>query len=124
MRRAFKKLAALLIVLSLAVVVLAQSSSKLQEIVDFTKETKTKRIELKVHNSATRARLRVRSVVESGRIEWTLRDSRGVAKQNVELGRGTTNLDTGEMKAEGGVWVLELTLQNASGHYELDWVAE
>jgi hypothetical protein len=88
----------------------------------FTRRTDTVRHELNAPEGAAGARLRVRARVDTGRLAWRLTDPRGRTVVSGRATEGKVETDTGDIAhPEAGVWVLTLDLQDATGHYRLDW---
>ena len=86
----------------------------------FTDETKTRQLTFEVPAMTTKARLRVKMHIKSGKASWGLRDPNGVTRINGE-GRGQINTDTGELEAITGAWVLEIKLEHATGSGQVNW---
>jgi len=95
-----------------------------EEVERFKGSSEIVRYELTSPEGAANARQRVRVVLESGSAAWTLVDPGGRAVIQGEGSSGEIETDTGEIeKPLAGTWVLTLTLQDATGHYRVNWTA-
>jgi hypothetical protein len=64
--------------------------------------------------------LNVSAEVEHGLVRWELIDPTGEVRANI----GTTergSMDTTNIQAMKGEWLLRVTLQDATGHYKIHW---
>jgi hypothetical protein len=97
--------------------------SNVEEVERFKARTDTVRYELTSPDGAATARQRVLAVIEGGSAKWSLVDPDGRTRIQGE-GSGNIQTDTGEIEDPvAGTWILTLDLQNATGHYQVNWTA-
>lgn len=110
-------------VLLLLILLLAHSASgsdKLELTGKATDETRTKEIKLPATEPSSKAHLKVTATIESGEVIWTLRDPNGKARLTGGK-RGDITLDSGELQAIKGTWVLQIEMKGATFNYEIRW---
>lgn len=86
----------------------------------FTNETKVVEYHFRLDSSSDMVRLNVSAKVEHGLVRWELVDPTGEVRARV----GTTergSMDTTNIQALRGEWLLRVTLQDATGHYKIHW---
>jgi hypothetical protein len=86
----------------------------------FTNETKVVEYHFRLDSSSDMAHLNVSAEVEHGLVRWELVDPTGEVRARV----GTTergSMDTTNIQAIRGEWLLRVTLQDATGHYKIHW---
>jgi hypothetical protein len=86
----------------------------------FTNETKVVEYHFRLDSSSDMVHLNVSANVEHGLVRWELVDPTGEVRARV----GTTergSMDTANIQAIKGEWLLRVTLQDATGHYKLHW---
>lgn len=96
----------------------AKSQIKQEE--RFTSKTNTMEYHLRLENPADMVHLTVSAEVEHGLVRWELIDPTGATRSRV----GTTeraSMDTTNIQAIKGEWVLRMTLQDATGRYHICW---
>jgi hypothetical protein len=87
----------------------------------FTNETKVAEYRFRLDSSADMVHLNVSAEVEHGLVRWELIDPSGEVRAKV----GTTehgSMDTTNIPAIKGEWILRMTLQDATGHYKIHWI--
>ena len=114
-------LLAFLAVALLAMVGQAQSSANREDHRTFEKETETRQATFEVPAMTKKAQVRVQVVLRSGKASWVLRDPKGVARLSGECGKGHVDVNTGEVDAIAGTWVLDIKLENATGTSQVNW---
>ena len=136
MRRDALKAAALAALLALATAAppatataAARRDVKTTESETFADKTATKKYELPVPAAGGRVRLRFKGSVTAGEIRFSVLDSAGKQHQGGRLTPdgekpGHFELETGEARAAGGAWSLEVELKDATGRYEFTWTVE
>ena len=96
----------------------AKSQIKQEE--RFTSKTNTMEYHLRLENPADMVHLTVSAEVAHGLVRWELIDPTGATRSRV----GTTeraSMDTTNIQAIKGEWVLRMTLQDATGRYHICW---
>ena len=96
----------------------AQTELKKDE--TFTHETKVVEYRFRLDSSSEMVHLNISAEVERGLVRWELIDPSGEVRANI----GTTDrasMDTTNIQAIKGAWVLRVTLQDATGHYKMRW---
>ncbi|HEY4948862.1 MAG TPA: hypothetical protein VIH88_00885 [Candidatus Acidoferrales bacterium] len=86
----------------------------------FTNETKVVEYRFRLDSSSEMVHLNISAEVERGLVRWELIDPSGEVRANI----GTTDrasMDTTNIQAIRGAWVLRVTLQDATGHYKMHW---
>jgi hypothetical protein len=86
----------------------------------FTNETKVVEYRFRLDSSLDMVHLNISAEVEHGRVRWELIDPTGEVRANI----GTTeraSMNTTDIQAIKGEWLLRVTLQDASGHYKIRW---
>jgi len=99
-------------------VVDAQTDLKKDE--SFTSETKVVEYRFRLDSSSDMVHLNISAEVEHGLVRWELIDPTGEVRANI----GTTeraSMDTTNIQAMKGEWLLRVTLQDATGHYKIHW---
>jgi hypothetical protein len=96
----------------------AQTELKKDE--SFTNETKVVEYRFRLDSSSEMVHLNISAEVAHGSVRWELIDPSGEVRATV----GTTeraSMDTTNIQAIKGAWVLRVTLQDATGHYKMHW---
>lgn len=101
----------------------AESKTNREDHQSFTNKTDTNQITFDVDTGTKKLRLRVKVVLQSGKVSWVLRDPNGAAHISGDGSRGHLAGDTGEIDAIAGAWVLEIKLDNASGTSQVNWAS-
>jgi len=86
----------------------------------FTNETKVVEYRIRLDGLSDMVHLNVSAEVEHGLVRWELIDPNGEVRANI----GTTeraSMDTTNIQAMKGEWLLRVTLQDATGHYKIHW---
>jgi hypothetical protein len=87
----------------------------------FSNETKVVEYRFRLDSSSDMVHLNVSAEVERGLVRWELIDPTGEVRTRI----GTTeraSMDTTNIQAIKGEWVLRMTLQDATGHYKIHWI--
>lgn len=99
----------------------SNAKSELKQEERFTNKTNTVEYRLRLENPADTVHLMVSAEVEHGLVRWELIDPTGATRSRI----GTTeraSMDTTNIQAIKGEWVLHMTLQDATGRYHIYWV--
>lgn len=107
----------------LVVVSQAESKTNREDHQSFTNKTDISQITFDVTAETKKLRLRVKVVLQSGKVSWILRDPNGTAQISGDGSRGHLAGDTGEIDAIAGAWVFEIKLDNASGTSQVNWAS-
>ena len=86
----------------------------------FTNQTKLVEYRFRLDNSSDAVHLNVCAEVGHGLVRWELIDPRGEVRARI----GTTeraSMNTTDIPAIKGEWLLRMTLQDATGRYHIDW---
>ena len=86
----------------------------------FTNETKVVEYRFRLDSSSDMVHLNICAEVAHGVVRWELIDPTGEVRANI----GTTeraSMDTTNIQAIKGAWVLRVTLQDSTGHYKMHW---
>jgi hypothetical protein len=106
--------------LSELVITIPATSEKLEKDESFTDQSKVEEYKFSIDNSTGVVHLKVDAVIHHGRIRWELIDPAGTVRSRV----GTTergSMDTDDIKAIKGEWLLRMTLEDATGKYHVRW---
>lgn len=96
------------------------AKSQLKQEERFTNKTNTVECRLRLEDPTDTVHLKVSAEVEHGLVRWELIDPTGATRSRF----GTTeraSMDTTNIQAIKGEWVLRLTLQDATGRYHIFW---
>jgi hypothetical protein len=100
--------------------VVTDAPPELKKDESFTNETKVVQYRFRLDNSSDMVHLNISAEVEHGLVRWELIDPTGAVRTRI----GTTaraSMDTTNIQAIKGEWLLRLTLQDATGHYKIHW---
>jgi hypothetical protein len=69
------------------------------------------------------ARLKINGQIKSGSCAWTLRDPNGKSAFTAESNNGELSLDSGDLDAIPGTWILqvEADVKNGSIDFKIHW---
>jgi hypothetical protein len=98
----------------------ADAQTDLKKDESFTNETKAVEYRFRLDSSSDMVHLNVSAEVEHGLVRWELIDPTREVRANI----GTTeraSMDTTNIHAMKGEWLLRVTLQDATGHYKIHW---
>jgi hypothetical protein len=87
----------------------------------FTNETKVVEYRFRLDSSSDMVHLNISAEVEHGLVRWELIDPTGEVRTRI----GTTEraaMDTTNIQAIKGEWLLRVTLKDATGRYRLSWI--
>jgi hypothetical protein len=96
------------------------ASEKLERDESFTDQSKVEEYKFNIDNSTGMVHLKVDADIHHGRVRWELIDPSGAVRSRV----GTTergSMDTDDIKAIKGEWLLRMTLEDATGKYHVRW---
>jgi len=99
----------------------ADAQSDLKKDESFTNETKVVEYRFRLDNSSDMVHLDVTAEIKHGLLRWELVDPTGEVRARI----GTTehaSMDTTDIQAIKGEWLLRMTLQDATGRYHVSWV--
>jgi hypothetical protein len=99
---------------------LADAQPELKKDESFTNETKVAEYRFRLDSSSDMVHLNISAEVEHGLVRWELIDPTGEVRARV----GTTergSMDTTNIQAIRGEWLLRITLKDATGHYKIHW---
>jgi hypothetical protein len=99
----------------------ADAQPELKKDESFTNETKVAEYRFRLDSSSDMVHLKVSAEVEHGLVRWELIDPTGEVRANI----GTTehaSMDTTNIQAIKGEWLLRVTLQDATGRYHINWI--
>jgi hypothetical protein len=97
----------------------AQPELKKEE--SFTNETKVVEYRFRLDSSSEVVHLNISAEVEHGLVRWELIDPTGEVRASI----GTTeraSMKTSNIQAIKGAWLLRVSLQEATGRYQLNWI--
>jgi hypothetical protein len=107
-------------VVSRTVTAVPATSEKLEKDESFTDQSKVEEYKFNIGNSTGMVHLKVDAEIHRGRVRWELIDPSGAVRSRV----GTTergSMDTDDIKAIKGEWLLRMTLEEATGEYHVRW---
>jgi hypothetical protein len=87
----------------------------------FVNETKVVEYRFRLDSSSDMVHLNISADVEHGLVRWELIDPTGVVRTKI----GTTeraSMDTTNIQAIRGEWLLRVALKDATGHYKIHWI--
>ncbi len=99
----------------------ADAQPELKKDENFTHETKLVEYRFRLDSSSDMVHLNVSAEVEHGLVRWELIDPTGAVRTRI----GTTeraSLNTTDIQAIKGEWLLRMTLQEATGRYHVRWI--
>ena len=90
----------------------------------FSRESATRRFELRVPTDAQHARLELDARIREGSMEFRLVDAEGGKRWSGAIGRGSTlDISRSFDDAQPGDWRLEIELRDATGTFDIAWSA-
>jgi hypothetical protein len=98
----------------------ADAQPELKKDESFTNETKVAEYRFRLDSSSDMVHLNISAEVEHGLVHWELIDPTGEVRTRI----GTTeraSMDTTNIQAIKGEWLLRVTLKDATGHYKIHW---
>jgi hypothetical protein len=99
----------------------ADAQPELKKDESFTNETKVVEYRFRLDSSSDMVHLNISAEVEHGLVRWELIDPTGEVRANV----GTTeraSMNTSNIQAIKGEWLLRVTLQDATGRCHITWI--
>jgi hypothetical protein len=99
----------------------AASTSELTKDESFTNQSDVRDYRLTLDNDSDDVHLTVNAEINHGLLRWELIDPMGAVRTRI----GTTehaSMDTSNIKAIKGEWLLRMTLESATGKYQVHWV--
>jgi beta-lactamase regulating signal transducer with metallopeptidase domain/HEAT repeat protein len=108
---------------SLAQASTAQKSRDLHTAGRLSGVTRTLELKLQAYQSDKVARLKLNGQIKSGSCVWTLRDPNGKSAFTAESNNGELSLDSGDLDAIPGTWILqvEADVKNGSIDFKIHW---
>jgi len=97
------------------------STSELTKDESFTNQSDVREYRLTLDNDSDDVHLTVNAEINHGLLRWELIDPTGAVRTRI----GTTehaSMDTSNIKAIKGEWLLRMTLESATGKYQVHWV--
>jgi hypothetical protein len=97
------------------------AASEMKKEEKFTNQTNVVEYRFRLENTQDLVHLKVSAEVTHGLVRWELIDPTGAVRTTI----GTTeraSMDTTDIKAIKGEWLLRMTLQDATGSYRVHWV--
>jgi len=98
----------------------ADAQTELKKDESFTNETKVVEYRFRLDASTDMVHLNISAEVEHGGVRWELIDPTGAVRASI----GTTeraSMNTTDIQAIKGEWLLRMTLQDATGRYKIHW---
>jgi hypothetical protein len=98
----------------------AEAQLELKKDESFKDETKVVEYRFRLDNSSDMVHLSISAEVEHGVVRWELIDPTGEVRTSI----GTTeraNMETTNIQAIKGEWLLRVTLNDAAGRYHISW---
>jgi beta-lactamase regulating signal transducer with metallopeptidase domain len=85
--------------------------------------TRTLELKFQAYQSDKVARLKIDGQIKSGSCVWTLRDPNGKSAFTAESNNGELSLDSGDLNAINGTWILqvEADVKNGSIDFKIHW---
>ena len=99
----------------------AASKSELTKDEKFTDQTNTREYRFTINSDSGEVHLNVTAEIKHGLLRCELIDPTGAVRTKI----GTTehaSMNTSDMKAIKGEWLLRMTLEDATGKYQVHWV--
>jgi hypothetical protein len=99
---------------------MADAQPELKKDESFTNETKVVEYRFRLDGSTDMVHLNISAEVEHGLVRWELIDPTGEVRASI----GTTErarMNTTDIQAIKGEWLLRIMLRDASGHYKIHW---
>jgi hypothetical protein len=98
----------------------ADAQPELKKDENFTNESKVMEYRFRLDSSSDMVHLNISAEVEHGLVRWELIDPTRAVRTRI----GTTehaSMDTTNIQAIKGEWLLRVTLKEATGHYKIHW---
>ena len=86
----------------------------------FTNETKDVEYRFRLDGSSDMVHLKISAEVEHGLVRWELIDPSGEVRTTIRTTE-RASMNTTDIQAIKGEWMLRMTLQDATGRYHIDW---
>ena len=86
----------------------------------FTNETKVAEYRFRLDSSSDMVHLNISAEVEHGLVRWELIDPTGEVRTTIRTTE-RASMNTTDIQAIKGEWLLRMTLQDATGRYHIDW---
>jgi hypothetical protein len=97
------------------------AASELKKDESFTSETKVVEYRFRLDSSADLVHLDISAEVEHGLVCWELIDPTGEVRASIRTTE-PASMNTSNIQAIKGEWLLRVTLQNATGRYHVSWI--
>jgi hypothetical protein len=102
---------------------LASDRSTSRTMASFADLDDTRVLKLQVKSDRTHIDLQARMQLDEGSVRWTLVDPQGRVRWEGSAVQRRTIRDQQRFEAIAGTWRLEIEFRDASGEYEIEWVA-
>jgi hypothetical protein len=97
------------------------STSELTKDESFTNQSDVRDYRLTLDNDRDDVHLAVNAEIKHGLLRWELIDPTGAVRTRIATTEHAS-MDTNNIKAIKGEWVLRMTLESATGKYQVHWV--
>jgi hypothetical protein len=98
----------------------ADAQPELKKDESFTNETKVAEYRFRLDSSSDMVHLKIFAEVEHGLVRWELIDPTGEVRTTIRTTE-RASMNTTDIQAIKGEWLLRMTLQDATGRYHIDW---
>jgi hypothetical protein len=98
----------------------ADAQLELKKDESFTNETKVAEYRFRLDSSSDMVHLNISAEVEHGLVHWELIDPTGEVRTRISTTE-RASMDTTNIQAIKGEWLLRVTLKDATGHYKIHW---
>jgi hypothetical protein len=100
---------------------IAETQPELKKDESFTNETKVVEYRFRLDRSSDMVHLNISAEVVHGLVRWELIDPTGKVRTNIGTSE-RASMNTTDIQAVKGEWMLRMTLQDATGRYQVRWV--
>ena len=101
--------------------VAAAPTSELMKDESFTNQSDVRDYRLTLDNDSDDVHLTVNAEINHGLLRWELIDPTGAVRTRIATTEHAS-MDTSDIKAIKGEWLLRMTLESATGKYQVHWV--
>jgi hypothetical protein len=99
----------------------AASQSELTREEKFTGQRNVREYRFTINTEDGEVDLNVSAEIKHGLLRWELVDPTGVERASIRTTEHAS-MNTSDMKAIKGEWLLRVTLENATGKYQVHWI--
>jgi len=96
-------------------------TSELTRDESFTNQSDVRDYRLTLNNDHDDVHLAVNAEIKHGLLRWELIDPTGAVRTRIATTEHAS-MDTSDIKATKGEWLLRMTLESATGKYQVHWV--